>query len=255
MAGGSDGLGAAFAWALARRKLNLLLVARRADQLDITAGLIGQACGVEVKTLSLDLAEAGDLSELIRQARALDVGLLVCNAASAPLGDFLEVSAEQHRRVIDTNCRAAALLVHALGEKMAERGRGGIILVSSMAGFQGTALVAHYAATKAYLRVLAEGLWKELGEKGVDVLACCAGLTDTATYRKTNPRPSGKWAGAPMDPEVVVDEALAALGKGPVLVPGKRNRLAQTIMQRVMPKKLAISIISAGTRAIYPKRT
>jgi short-subunit dehydrogenase len=166
----------------------------------------------------------------------------------------LELSAEQHQRVIDTNCRAAALLVHSLGEKMAERGRGGIVLVSSMAGFQGTATVAHYAATKAYLRVLAEGLWKELGAKGVDVLACCAGITDTATYRKTNPRSPGRLVGAPMDPAVVVAEALAALGKKPVMVPGRRNRLAQAIMQRVMPKKLAISIISAGTRAIYPKR-
>ena len=72
------------------------------------------------------------------------------------------------------------------------RGRGGVILLSSMASNQGSALVAHYAATKAYLRVLAEGLWAEWRPRGVDVLACCPGLVQTPTFVRGEPSPAGR---------------------------------------------------------------
>lgn len=254
VAGGSDGLGAAFASELARRGLNLLLVARNADRLQATSAEIAREFHVETRALPLDVAKSEDLDEIIDRARDLDVGLLVCNAASAPIGEFLDLPPEAHEQVIDTNCRAAALLVRGMGARMAKRGRGGIILVSSLAGFQGAELVAHYAASKAYLRVLAEGLWKEFRRLGVDVLACCAGITDTPAYRRSSPRISGWSAVAPMDPHAVAVQALASLGKRPVMVPGWKNRLAGLIMQRVVPKKLAVSLVSANTRAMYSKK-
>lgn len=135
---------------------------------------------------------------------------------------------------------------------MVARGRGGIIFLSSMASFQGTALTAHYAASKAYLRVLAEGLWAELRPRGVDVLACCAGIVRTPTFLREKPR-SPRWLAVPvMESAQVVAEALRALGRRPTVIPGGVNRVSSWVVQRLLPRKAAISLVSAGTRAMYP---
>lgn len=251
--GGSEGVGLSFARELARRGLNLLLVARRPGPLDAASEEIRKTFGVEVTPLRLDIAEGSDLEELLRQAASRDVGLLVLSAAHSPIGEFLDLPAEEHRRVIDTNCRATALLVHESGKRLVARGRGGMILVSSLAGFQGTAMVAHYAATKAYQRVLAEGLWNELRERGVEVLACCAGLTDTPAYRRSNAKKPGWQAPPPMDSDRVARETLEALGRGPVFIPGRRNRFTSFLTQRTFPKKAVVNLISRATREMYPR--
>ena len=95
-----------------------------------------------------------------------------------------------------------------------------------MAGFQGTGHVVHYAASKAYVRVLAEGLWDELRDKGVHVLACCPGLVSSPTFLRGDPvRP--RWLASPlMDCAPVVGQTLWALGRKPVIVPGTSNKVA-----------------------------
>ena len=119
----------------------------------------------------------------------------------------VEQSIEDKLRVIDVNCRGPLILADLLGRPMAERRRGGILLMSSLAGTQGTPFVATYAATKAFNLVLAEGLWDELRESGVDVLACRAGATRTPAYEQS--RPASQEAPL-MEPGPVVVEALNA---------------------------------------------
>jgi uncharacterized protein len=188
--GGSDGIGAAFASNLARRKLNLVLVARRQDPLERLALALAEEHGVQIQVVVADVSTRAGVAAVARTGK--DVGLLVCNAASAPVSPFLELTSDQLDAMLDLNCRAAAQLSRSYAAAMAARGRGGIVLLSSMAGNQGAALVAHYAATKAYLRVLAEGLWAELRPAGVDVLACCPGLVRTPTFeRGDRSRPAG----------------------------------------------------------------
>lgn len=249
--GGSEGLGASFAEALAIRGLDLILVARRRRPLDELANRLHRAHGVAVRTLAVDAAAAGGLAAIARATRALDVGLVVCNAALAPVAPFLDLPAAQLDRMIDLNCRTAARLAHALGRRMASRGRGGIVLLSSMAGFQGTALVAHYAATKAYLRVLAEGLWDELRPRGVDVIACCAGRVRTPTWERSGPRAESVLAPPVMEADPVVEATLAALGRQPVVIPGRLNRLVAGAL-RLLPRRTAVALVSAATRALYP---
>jgi len=131
---------------------------------------------------------------------------------------------------------------------MAARGRGGIILMSSLTGSQGTPLVATYAATKAFNLVLAEGLWDELKERGIDVLACRAGATRTPGFEASKPA-----SGAPlMEPGPVVAETLAALGRGPSVVPGALNRIAALLMGHALPRRAAVHVISRMTRRMYP---
>ncbi len=251
VAGGTDGIGAAFARELAARGLNLVLVARRSELLQSFARELGERYPIRLLPLSLDLATPEGLSALFALTGEIEIGLLVSNAALSPIGEFLDHLDSTHERLIDLNCRAPALLAWRLGRGMAERGRGGIIFLSSMAGFQGTALTAHYAASKAYVRVLAEGLWKELRPRGVDVLACNAGLVRTPTLLRENPREGGLLAAPLMESDRVVFETLRALGRRATVIPGRTNRISSWIVTRLLPRKAAIALFSSGTRAMY----
>jgi len=251
--GASEGLGEAFARAIAKRGVSLVLAARRAERLESLAAELAAAHGVEARTLPLDLG-APDAVERVRNAAAdVEIGLYVHNAAHSPIGRFLDVPAAEHLRVIDVNCRAPLLLAHALAGPMAERGRGGVLLMASLAGLQGSAMVASYAASKAFNLILAESLWVELRERGVDVLACVAGATSTPGYLASRPRAA---AGDPLvlTPEEVVEEALGALGGGPTVVPGRGNRASFFVLQRLLPRSVATRLVSATTRKMYEGR-
>jgi uncharacterized protein len=246
--GASDGIGAAFAEELAARGLSLVLVARRGDVLEELASRLRAEHGVRVRVAVLDAASPAAVAEIAGAAE--DVGLLVCNAALGPIGPFLSLTPEQLDAMLDLNCRSAVHLAHAFGARLAARGRGGIILLSSMAGNQGSALIAHYAATKAYLRVLAEGLWAELRPHGVDVLACCPGPVRTPTFIGTAPAAISRLLPV-LRSRDVAREALAALGRGPVLIPGRRNRLLASAAGLLSRRRL-VTAASARTRAMYP---
>ncbi len=248
--GASDGIGAAFADALAGLGLDLVLVARRRPLLAELAERLRAAHGVDTRILVADVSTPVGVKAVAEASE--DVGLLVCNAALAPVAPFLELTPEQLDGMLDLNCRAAAHLAHAIGTRLVVRGRGGVILLSSLASNQGSALVAHYAATKAYLRVLAEGLWAEWRPSGVDVLACCPGLVHTPTFVRSTPAPAGRLVPAPMTPEDVVRAALAALGRQPVVIPGWRNRLAGLLASRLLSRRAIVTLASEQTAAMYP---
>jgi len=249
VAGASEGIGAAFAEQLAAKGLNVVLVARRPDPLNALGDTLEADYAVETRRIPLDLGRPDVIAALDSNLADLEIGLLVYNAALSVIGPFFDHPLEKHVAELDINCRGQLALLGHLTPPMIERGRGGIILMSSMAGFQGTPIVAHYAATKAYGRVLAEGLWDELRASGVDVLACAAGATRTPAFQRTRPA-SGN---APvMDPEPVAREALAALGKKPTMIPGRLNRLAGAFMTRVLPRATAVRIMGSSTRAMYP---
>jgi uncharacterized protein len=176
-----------------------------------------------------------------------EVGLVIHNAAYSALGAFLERPLDDLMKVIDVNCRAPLALAHHFGRKMAGRRRGGILLMSSLAGGQGCPMVASYAASKAFEIVLAEGLWDELGPAGVDVLACRAGPTRTPSYEASRPRKKVPM----MEPMPVVEEALAALGRRPVVVAGRLNRAVNFVMQRVLSRPAAVRFMGNHTRQMY----
>src|SRR5262249_54170775 len=163
----------------------------------------------EVRTASVDLGSPGTLDDVRRAVGDTEVGLLVYNAAHALVGPFLEQPLAEKLRVLDVNCRGPLILSDELGRPMVQRGRGGIILMSSLAGTQGTPLVATYAATKAFNLVLGESLWDELRGRGVDVLACRAGATRTPGFERSKPAPSPTPV---MDAGPVAEQALGALG-------------------------------------------
>jgi len=243
VAGASEGLGAAWAHALAARGLNLVLIARRFEVLEATAKAIRERHKVEVRTSSLDLAGAALAAELEKLTQGLEVGFAVHNAAHAPGGAFLDSTLDNQLRSIEVNVRAPLTLAHVLGRSMAVRGRGGLVLMSSLTAFSGSPYLTTYGATKAFNLVLGEGLWFELKSKGVDVLAVAAGATKTPGLMRASPN------GEPgmIEPEQVVEEALGRLGRTAVMIPGAFNRFASFFLRRVLPRRAAVTIL--GDRA------
>jgi uncharacterized protein len=248
--GASDGIGAAFASALAARGLDVALVARRQPELERLSERLRADHGVRTRVVVADVGTRDGLEAAAGIGE--EIGLLVVNAALAPIAAYRDLPPDRLDAMLDLNCRAAAHLTRRLGAGMLDRGRGGVILLSSLAGDQGSALVVHYAATKAYLRVLAEGLWAEWGPAGVDVLACCPGLVETPTYERARPARIGALVPPPMTADAVVRAALGALGRRPVVIPGWRNRLSAGFANRLLPRRTRVGLVSRQTRAMYP---
>ena len=182
VAGASAGLGAAFAFESARLGFDVVLLARRGDVLEETAASIRAQHGVATRCIAADLGQ-DDIADLVATHTSdLDVGVLVYNAAAELYGPFLTLDRESHRTNIAVNCLAPTLLAKHFGARMCDRGRGAIALVSSLAALQGTRYLTIYAAAKAYELILAEGLWDELGDHGVDALAYVVGATSSSTW-------------------------------------------------------------------------
>ncbi len=251
--GAARGLGAEFARQLAASGLDLLLVDRLEEELRALAGELAGQASVQVRVAPLDLADPRLAERLPELTRGLEVGLLVCAAGISPVGRFHAQDPALQSRLLDINCRAPLILAHGVGRGLRARGRGGIILVSSGSGFVGTSLVALYAASKAYDRVLAEGLWAELREAGVDVLALSPGLTETPGLAETSPDRGSLPARSLMQPGPVVRAALGALGGAPGRVPGLANQLSGFVMSRLLPRRTAALLLERGMRALYPR--
>lgn len=244
VAGASEGLGAAFAEDLAARGLNLVLIARRVQPLENLAETLREIHGAEVRCVARDLSDPG-LSEGLRDATAnIEIGVLVYNAAFVPIGRFADLDEETLVRAVKTNAVGPVVCVHALLPEMRRRGRGAVVLVSSLAGLQGTPCVATYAATKAFNIVLAEGLWAELRNDGIDVVACCAGAMPTPGYRSAIKQD----VPGMMAPVAVARRTLDGLGGGPRVVPGLLNRFSAQLMTRVLTRRAAIRVIEANTK-------
>ncbi len=243
VAGGSYGLGAAFAEGCARRGLNLVIMARKKDALEATASRIREAHGVDVKTIAVDLADFDDVKKRV-SALGVDIGLFVYDAAFVPIGPFADATEADLAAAAAVNVKAPLLLTKLFSGAMIQRGRGGIVLMSSLAGGQGSPNLATYAATKAFNTILAEGLWKELSPRGVDVLVCTAGAIMTPGYEQAE---SAKPAPGTLPPYTVAETTLDALGNGPVVVPGAVNKIGRFMMTRLLSRRAAIGIMSKNT--------
>lgn len=244
IAGASEGLGEAFARALAARGINLVLIARRKEVLEQLAATLPN---VQVRIAAIDLGRA-DLDVAIAPfVDDIEVGLLVSNAARSVIGRFEQQSLADQLNVVDVNCRALVTLTHKLTPGMVARKRGGVIVMSSLAAGQGAPFLATYGASKGFGLLFAEALWHELSPFGVDVIACRAGATRTPNYERLKPQ------GSPpplMEAAPVVEEALAELSRTPSFVAGWKNRLAATAMG-LLPRRFAIGIMGKTTQRMY----
>lgn len=219
IAGGSEGVGAAFAQLLADAGINLALIARKRGPLAETPAAV-RARGVQVRPLELDLLDPGALETIRGLTHDVEVGLLNFNAGASSYGaEFVTADLDRVRDVLDLNISAQLALTHHYGARMKERGRGGLLLVGSLAGYLGTAHTSVYSAAKAFGRIFAEGLWLELRQHGVHVLELVLGVTRTPAMERAGLDFSIPGLNV-ADPEDVAREGLAHLADGPVRIAG-----------------------------------
>lgn len=249
VAGASEGIGAAFARALARRGVSVALLARRPGPLETLADEL-RALGVEVRTLPLDLGSKSIESEVAEATKDLAVGLLVCNAAVSLVSPLTELESPDLERTIDVNVRAPVLLCRHFAPALMSRGRGGIVLMASLAALTAAPFNAAYAGTKAFSLVFGESLWGELAPTGVDILTCLPGPTRTPGYTEVQ---TSRFP-PPMDADKVAEAALTALGKRTRVIPGWANRLTAALVPR-LPRPLGIRLIASQTHKLSPRRT
>lgn len=243
IAGGTEGLGLEFTLLAAEYGLHVAVIGRNKEKLDSTAEAVKSRFAVNCLPIQCDLSDRNALNLVTRALEDRQVGLFIYNACASIVGPFLSYSRDDHLKVIETNCTGPLIFTRYFGEKMTEIRKGGIILMSSMSGLQGTPLVAGYAASKAYNLVLAQSLWKEFGYYNVDVLSCVAGATLTPNYLKT--KTAGRSSSAPeMKPRPVAEESFRKLGKTPYLIPGWKNKAAVFFLKHLLGKKGAVNMVA-----------
>lgn len=220
--GASDGIGREFAIRLAASGLDVVLVARRAAVLAELGAFIESTYDVRATVVAVDLARADGVRELARRTEELDVGLLVAAAGFGTAGRFIDGILEDELEMIDVNCRAVAALTHHYGARFAKQRRGGIVLLSSLVAFQGVPRAANYAATKAYVQSLAEGIRSELGPAGVDVVSCAPGPISSGFGKRARMNMS-----LSLGPEAVAQATIEALGKRGTVRPGWLSKVLE----------------------------
>lgn len=252
IAGGSEGIGLAFARRLAAAGIHLVLLARSEDKLQSAADALIGEYPVSIRTEALDLAAPGLEAKISSLADELEIGLLIYNAGAVHgAALFLDRPLVDACELVALNCHGPLTCCHILGNAMRERGRGGMILLSSMSGLGGGAYTAVYGATKSFDIVLAEALWMELQGAGVDVLGLICGATDTPAMARSGVRLGEETGFVPMSPENVAEEGLAALGAGPLHVAGEGNREMAEVLRG--DRKQAIEFLSIGAAMLFDK--
>jgi len=233
--GGTSGIGAAFARALAARGDDLVLVARNVDRLAEMANQLTEAHGIEVEVMSADLGNRDDVLRVAARLQSTEqpIDLLVSNAGFGVRARLLTEDIATHEHAIDVMIRAVLILGAAAGGTMKRRGRGTIINVASTAGFVS---MGGYSAIKAWVTTYSEGLANELDGSGVQVTALCPGWVRTEFHERADIRtskiPDQLW----LDADRVVADCLADVERHKVIsIPSKRYK-ALILAARLAPR-------------------
>ena len=244
--GASDGIGKALATGIAAQGINVVLAARSQDKLHILAAELAAAHGIETMVLPVDLADPGAADTVEDLTGRLDIGLVVLAAGFGTTGTFLETALTEELELIAVNITAVMRLSHTFAGRLAARGKGGIVLFGSIVGWQGVAGQANYAASKAYVQGLAEGLHDELKARGVDVLAVAPGPVDSGFGAR-----AGLTMTSATTTEVVATATLNALGRRRTVIPGARGKFL-TAALTPLPRRvrsLILGTVIAGMRS------
>jgi uncharacterized protein len=246
--GASSGIGREFADQLAAAGINVVLVARRQEMLRDLGAELNRRYGVDYRAVGADLSAPDALTPTAEATADIDVGLLVSNAGAALPGPFVDSDLQSQRAILRLNTAAHLGLSHHFGERMARRGRGGIVLVSALGAIHGVPYLAHTAATKAYVSSLGAGLHGELAKQGVHVTVLHPGPTRTPALAVFGLDPD-KMPISPMAPDVCAREALRALERNRAhCIPGRVNRVTAALVPAAVTRSMMSRMLSRPTR-------
>jgi short-subunit dehydrogenase len=249
IAGGSEGVGESFALKLASHGVNLLLIARKSAPLEGLAERIRRTAAVQVRLLVQDLT-ASDMLDRVRAAAGdIDIGLLIYNAGSVShFSPFLDDTLDETIRMVRLGVVAPTMLAHHFGAAMRRRGRGGIILMGSIAGYAGAPDEIVYSAGKAYSRTLAEGLWYEMKPHNVHVLGLIMGLTRTPAMDRLGLNMNNPDF-PPDECDIVADEGFAHLADGPIWNVGGKAEAVRFMSSA--PRAEAVGFMAKGAKDLH----
>jgi len=237
--GASDGIGRDFARRLAEAGVHVVLVARRAERLEALAAELSKSHGVSTRVVPMDLSGPGAAEALVSATSDLEVGLLVAAAGFGTSGPFLAADVSRELEMVHINCSVVTELSHRFGRRLADRGRGGLVLMSSLLAFQGVPRAATYAATKAYVQTLAEALHLELAPLGVDVVACAPGPVKTGFESRADMQ-----MGMGLPASSVGAATLAALGRRTTVRPGWLSKVLELSLASTFSRWLRVRIMA-----------
>lgn len=250
--GASSGIGEAYARVLAAEGYDLIITSRREELLRGLADQLEKEYGIKVTVLTADLSDSVGIDDFVGKAADFRVDLLVHSAGFGTRGLFSDVDARKSRAMVTLHTLAATMLTRTFLPGMLERGRGGIVFVSSLGAFLTTAEYVVYSATKAYLNTFITGLADETVPFGVHVQSICPGLTKTG-FMSTGEYAGFDYSAVPewawMSPEKVARVSLQKLGKSrPVLVPGFGNRVFLGMMGLPLFGRIVRGAMSRASR-------
>ncbi len=222
--GASAGLGRAFASRLAATGYDVVLVARDAERLAELGADLEHRFGCSAEVLPADLTDRASLQRVADRLAEPDrpVELLVNNAGSALRKPFVANDVADEEQQLDLHVRATLVLTHAALGPMTERGAGGVINVSSVAGWvpQGT-----YSAHKAWVTTFTQAVAGQVAGSGVRVMALAPGFVRTEFHERAGIKAGGIPAAAWLDADDVVARTLDAWQRGrAVHVPSARYK-------------------------------
>jgi short-subunit dehydrogenase len=247
--GASSGIGESLARLLAERGHDLVLVARDRGRLEALAKELEGAFQAGAQVLPADLTDAEQLATVEARChdRAAPVDVLVNNAGFGTFGPLHTLDVDTEAREIQLNVVALVRLTHAAAAEMVERGRGGILNVSSLAGFQPGPSNATYSATKAFITSFTEAVHEELRGTGVSVTVLCPGFTRTGFQATANAPaeavPGFMWQEA----DAVARVGLDALAKNrAIAIPGGLNKVLgnfSSLAPHAISRRLAAEVL------------
>jgi len=244
--GASSGIGKEFAQQIAASGINLVLVARRDALLAELGRSIEQEFDIQYRTLAMDLSQEGFIARLADATHDIDIGLVVSNAGTGNSGEFLKLDRQLLQATLRLNTMAHLDITHHFGAKLAERRRGGIILVGAMGAENGVPYMANDGGAKAYVHSLGEALQYEFKPLGVYVTVLAAGFTNTAVLEKFGLDPK-TLPMKPMSVEQCVSEGLSSLLKNRSrIVPGRLNRIMNALVPASLARKIEADILGKG---------
>lgn len=243
--GASSGIGRSFAHLFARDGYALVLVARRGDALEELAAELSREHGVTVRVVAIDLARPDAPAQLVRdlQQAGVTVDVLVNNAGFGLQGAFAALTLERQLQMIQVNVTALTALTRLFLPAMLERGRGGILNVGSIAGFQPGPFMAVYYATKAYVVSFSEALADELSGSGLRVSCLAPGPTATAFAAEAGAADARMFRGETMSVEEVARIGYEGWRQGKFLVIAGRRNWWRTVGVRLLPRATVRRIV------------
>lgn len=255
--GASSGIGAAFAQELANRQYNLVLVARSQDKLQKLAQQLEKDHQIQTEVIPQNLTENNAPQTLFDTitAKGINIDLLINNAGFGDYGLFAHSSLTRQLEMIQLNISALVALTHLFLTPMRQQREGGIINVSSIAGFQPIPYMSIYAATKAFVLNFSEAIWEENKDTGITVTCVCPGPTETEFFIKAN-FPSSMTESSQQNyttPEEVVKATLNAFQQQQAsIVPGSFPNQLIANLPRFLPRE---TLVKAVAKQFRPQQT